>query len=252
MIQLDNAGLVYDPATPVLDGITLAARQGEFVSLLGPSGCGKSSLLRLITGLVEPSRGTVSVDGQPARRFRQTSGGVSLVFQEPRLLPWRNVRRNIALPLELTKVAPADRQALVESSLELIGLRPEDAMKYPRMLSGGMRMRVALARALVTRPSVLLLDEPFAALDDLLRQQLNEELLRIWSERRPTTVFVTHNISEAIFLSQRVVVMANHPGRIKATVDVPFGYPRSHTLRATSEFAKLVGEVGDLLRTETT
>ena len=253
MIQLENASLVYDPATPVLEGITLAVQRGELVSLLGPSGCGKSSLLRLITGLVEPSSsGKVSVDGQPARRFRQSSGGVSLVFQEPRLLPWRNVRRNIALPLELSRVAAADQQALVEASLELIGLRPEDAIKYPRMLSGGMRMRVALARALVTRPSVLLLDEPFAALDDLLRQQLNGELLRIWGERQPTTVFVTHNISEAIFLSQRVIVMASHPGRIKATVDIPFDYPRSHELRATSEFAALVGEVGDLLRMETT
>jgi NitT/TauT family transport system ATP-binding protein len=250
MIQLDNASLAYDPATPVLQGITLVVEQGELVSLLGPSGCGKSSLLRLLTGLVEPTHGTASVDGQPARRFRQTSGGVSLVFQEPRLLPWRNVRRNIALPLELSSVEPADRQALVEASLELIGLRPEDAIKYPRMLSGGMRMRVALARALVTKPSVLLLDEPFSALDDLLRQQLNEELLRIWGERGPTTVFVTHNISEAIFLSQRVIVMASHPGRIKATVEVPFDYPRSHSLRATSEFAKLIGQVGDLLRME--
>jgi len=252
MIQLHDTSLSYDPSTQVLRGISLNVRQGEFVSLLGPSGCGKSSLLRLIAGLVEPSRGQLSIDGQPARRFRQTNRGVSLVFQEPRLLPWRNVRRNIALPLELSKVEPADQQALVQASLELIGLRTEDAIKYPRMLSGGMRMRVALARALVTKPSVLLLDEPFAALDDLLRQQLNEELLRIWGERQPTTVFVTHNISEAIFLSQRVIVMASHPGRIKATIEVPFDYPRSHTLRATGAFGNLVGEVGDLLRMEST
>jgi NitT/TauT family transport system ATP-binding protein len=250
MIQLDDTSLAYDPSTQVLQGLTLSVPRGEFVSLLGPSGCGKSSLLRLIAGLVEPSGGQLSIDSQPPRRFRQANKGVSLVFQEPRLLPWRNVRRNIALPLELTDVKPADQQALIEASLELIGLRPVDAMKYPRMLSGGMRMRVALARALVTNPSVLLLDEPFAALDDLLRQQLNEELLRIWMQRGPTTVFVTHNISEAIFLSQRVVVMASHPGRIKATIEVPFDYPRSYTLRATSEFANLVGEVGDLLRTE--
>ena len=179
MIQLHDASLCFHRSPPVLEGITLRVHQGEFVSLLGPSGCGKSSLLRLITGLVEPSGGEVSVDGQPARHYRQTNNGVSLVFQEPRLLPWRNVRRNIALPLELTRVEPARRRELVEASLELIGLRAEDAVKYPRMLSGGMRMRVALARALVTEPSVLLLDEPFAALDDLLRQQLNEELLRV-------------------------------------------------------------------------
>ncbi|MBC8353430.1 MAG: ABC transporter ATP-binding protein [Planctomycetes bacterium] len=252
MIQLQNASLSYDLATQVLDKITLSVGRGEFVSLLGPSGCGKSTLLRLIAGLVEPSHGQLTVGGQPARRFRQTSNGISLVFQEPRLLPWRNVTRNIALPLELSRVDRADQQAFIEASLELIGLGPQDAAKYPRMLSGGMRMRVALARALVTKPSVLLLDEPFSALDELLRQQLNEELLRIWRERAPTTVFVTHNVSEAIFLSQRVVVMADHPGRIKATVDVPFEYPRSHTLRATREFATLVGEVSDLLRVETT
>jgi NitT/TauT family transport system ATP-binding protein len=205
----------------------------------------------LIAGLVDPSSGELAIDGQSARRFRESNNGVSLLFQEPRLLPWRNVRRNIALPLELSKVPPADQQTLVEASLKLIGLRSADAAKYPRMLSGGMRMRVALARALVTQPSVLLLDEPFAALDDLLRQQLNEELLRIWNERTPTTVFVTHNISEAIFLSQRVVIMASHPGRITAAIEVPFDYPRSHTLRASSEFATLVGQVGDLLRMET-
>lgn len=251
MINLHDTSLSYHPATQILEGITLAVRQGEFVSLLGPSGCGKSSLLRLIAGLVDPTGGELSIDHQPAGLFRRTNHGVSLVFQEPRLLPWRNVRRNIALPLELSKVPPADRQVLVEASLKLIGLRPEDAAKYPRMLSGGMRMRVALARALVTQPSVLLLDEPFAALDDLLRQQLNEELLRMWSERTPTTIFVTHNISEAIFLSQRVVIMTSHPGRIRATIEVPFEYPRSHLLRASSEFAKLVGQVGDLLRVET-
>jgi NitT/TauT family transport system ATP-binding protein len=250
MITLHDTNLRYGPATLVLEGITLDVRQGEFISLLGPSGCGKSSLLRLIAGLVDPTGGELLIEGQTARRFRHSSNGVSLVFQEPRLLPWRNVRRNISLPLELSKVPAADRQALVEASLKLIGLRPEDAGKYPQMLSGGMRMRVALARALVTRPSILLLDEPFAALDELLRQQLNEELLRIWNERTPTTVFVTHNISEAVFLSQRVVVMASRPGRIGATIEVPFDYPRSSTLRASSEFAILVGQVSDLLRVE--
>ena len=215
MITLRDASLRYAPATHLFEGISLAVRQGEFVALLGPSGCGKSSLLRLIAGLMDPTGGELSIHGQSARRFRQSNHGVSLVFQEPRLLPWRNVRRNIAVPLELAQVPSAEQEGLIAASLPLIGLRPQDADKYPRMLSGGMRMRVALARALVTQPSVLLLDEPFAALDDLLRQQLNEELLRIWGERSPTTVFVTHNISEAIFLSQRVVIMASHPGRIR-------------------------------------
>jgi NitT/TauT family transport system ATP-binding protein len=250
MIHLENTSLAYDLAAEVLHEISLSVAKGEFVSVLGPSGCGKSSLLRLVAGLVEPTGGQLTIDEQPARQFRQSCHGVSFVFQEPRLLPWRNVRRNIALPLELSGVEQEQKQELVDAALDLIGLRPEDAAKYPRMLSGGMRMRVALARALVTKPSVLLLDEPFAALDDLLRQQLNEELLRIWTQRSPTTIFVTHNISEAIFLSQRVVVMETHPGRIKSIVDVPFDYPRSHTLRATGDFANLVGEVSELLRVE--
>ncbi len=251
MIELRDASLQYTPDAPVLREIALEIQTGEFVTLLGPSGCGKSSLLRLIAGLANPSGGEVVIDKQAPKAYRSQQEGVSLVFQEPRLLPWRNVTRNIALPLELSGVAAAKQRSLVEASLKLIGLRAEDAAKYPRMLSGGMRMRVALARALVTQPSVLLLDEPFAALDDLLRQQLNEELLRIWSERKPTTVFVTHNISEAIFLSQRIVVMSSHPGRIQAVIDVPFDFPRSHALRATSEFASLCGEVGAMLRKAT-
>ncbi|MEX0819531.1 MAG: ABC transporter ATP-binding protein [Pirellulaceae bacterium] len=250
MIQLQDASLCYDSATPVLEAISLTVRRGELVSVLGPSGCGKSTLLRLVAGLAAPTSGEVSIGGLSAQAYRRQYHGVSLVFQEPRLLPWRNVSRNIGLPLELSRVERAEQRALIESSLELIGLRAEDAAKYPRMLSGGMRMRVALARALVTQPSVLLLDEPFAALDDLLRQQLNEELLRVWGERGPTTIFVTHNIAEAIFLSQRVIVLASHPGRVKAAIDVPFDYPRSHTLRATSKFADLVGEVSDRIRME--
>lgn len=247
MIELQATTLRYDPAT-ILEDINLSVAAGEFVSVLGPSGCGKSSLLRLVAGLVEPSGGSVLVDGTSASAYRQAERGVALVFQEPRLLPWRNVFNNISLPLELSHVSADRRRDLVTTSLELIGLLPNDAEKYPRMLSGGMRMRVALARALVTQPNVLLLDEPFAALDDLLRQQLNEELLRIWVERSPTTVFVTHNISEAIFLSQRVIVMDNQPGRIKTEVAVSFEYPRQQELRATPQFGELVGEVTNALR----
>ncbi|MCA9123380.1 MAG: ABC transporter ATP-binding protein [Planctomycetales bacterium] len=234
----------------MLRNVAITVRRGEFVTVLGPSGCGKSSLLRLIAGLTQPTAGEVLIDERAPTAYRRLRDSISLVFQEPRLLPWRNVRRNIALPLELSRVAVVEQETLVRASLNLIGLRPEDATKYPRMLSGGMRMRVALARALVTRPAVLLLDEPFAALDEILRQQMNEELLRIWGEQTPTTIFVTHNVSEAIFLSQRVIVMASHPGRIQATIEVPFSYPRSHTLRASSEFGALVGHVSDLLRKE--
>jgi len=248
MLELRSASLRYDQSPWILRDVSLQVRQGEFVSLLGPSGCGKSSLLRLAAGLVEPSSGAVFVRGQPACQYRQAQHGIALVFQEPRLLPWRNVAQNIALPLELLHAPRAEQQRLVQASLGLIGLRAADAGKYPRMLSGGMRMRVALARALVTEPKVLLLDEPFAALDDLLRQQLNEELLRIWRQRGTTNVFVTHNISEAVFLSQRVVIMQGHPGRIQAEIEVPFDYPRSHALRATAEFASLAGKVSGILR----
>ena len=251
MIDIRSASLCYSRDAWVLREVALSVQRGAFITLLGPSGCGKSSLLRLEAGLEKPSDGCVLIDEVAPQEFRQRKRGISLVFQEPRLLPWRNVIRNIALPLEISKGNADEQQALIDASLELIGLRADDATKFPRMLSGGMRMRVALARALVTQPNVLLLDEPFAALDDLLRQQLNEELLRIWEERKPTTIFVTHNISEAIFLSQRVVVLASHPGRIRATIEVPFEYPRSHTVRASSEFGALVGQVGDLLRAET-
>ncbi len=223
--------------------VSLNVRRGELISLVGPSGCGKSTLLRMIAGLMAPTGGTLSVQAGSANHSR-----TAFVFQDSNLLPWRTVFDNIRLPLELRGAAWAEQLAAVESSLKLIGLKPEDAVKRPRMLSGGMRMRVSLARALVTKPELLLLDEPFAALDDLLRQQLNEELLRIWTEQRWTGVFVTHNVAEAVFLSQRVLVMSKSPGTIIADIAVPFGHPRDLDLRSTAEFAKLTGEVSRRLR----
>ena len=167
--------------------VSLSVRRGELISLVGPSGCGKSTLLRMIAGLMAPTAGTLSVRAGSVNDSR-----TAFVFQDSNLLPWRTVFDNIRLPLELRGEAWVEQLAAVESSLKLIGLKPDDATKRPRMLSGGMRMRVSLARALVTKPELLLLDEPFAALDDLLRQQLNEELLRIWTEQRWTGLFVTH------------------------------------------------------------
>ncbi len=207
--------------------------------MIGPSGCGKTSILRLVAGLETPSRGQVQVSGRPR---------IAYVFQDPNLLPWRTVAGNIRLPLELMRVPRAQSDQAVLDCLTRVGLQLRDAGKYPRMLSGGMRMRVSLARALVTRPDILLLDEPFAALDEMLRQQLNEDLLRIWEQQRPTALFVTHNVSEAVFLSQRVLVMQAHPGRIVRQVDVPFAAPRQMTLRDTAPFWQLTAEISQWLR----
>lgn len=223
--------------------VSLSVRRGELISLVGPSGCGKSTLLRMIAGLLSPTDGELRVQSGAVGDSR-----IAFVFQDSNLLPWRSVFDNIRLPLELRGVPIDEQRTAVENSLTLIGLKPNDSAKRPRMLSGGMRMRVSLARALVTRPELLLLDEPFAALDDLLRQQLNEELLRIWTEQRWTGIFVTHNVAEAVFLSERVLVMSKSPGRLVADIAVPFEHPRDPELRSSPEFAKLTGEVSRCLR----
>jgi len=231
--------VAFDTRHPVLEGADLEIAGGDFVALVGPSGCGKSTALRLMAGLLEPTAGTVG--GSEDSR-------VALVFQEPNLLPWRTVAENIRLPLELLGVEARETQQRVGESLELIGFGQADAVKRPRELSGGMRMRVSLARALVTRPDVLLLDEPFAALDDLLREQLNEELLEIHSARGTTAVFVTHNVSEAVFLADRVVVMPATTGGEFVHIPVDFSRPRNAALRATADFARLAGDVSRCLR----
>jgi len=231
-----------------LQSVRCDVRRGEFVAILGPSGCGKSTLLRLVAGLIAPTSGTLTVAGADPVTARQTGTRVAFVFQDPTLLPWRTVADNIRLPLELQGTPRATHESQIQSSLRLIGLSEADAGKRPRMLSGGMRMRVSLARALITDPDLLLLDEPFAALDDVLRQQLNEELVRIWQQTEWTGLFVTHNVSEAVFLSQRVLVMSSRPGRIAAEITVPFAYPRLPTLRGEPEFARLTVELSQRLR----
>lgn len=231
-----------------LRGVSVSVPRGQFVSLLGPSGCGKSTLLRLIAGLLSPTTGTLTVADQTPAQARKASTRMAFVFQDPTLLPWRTVEQNLRLPLELQGVPAAEHAALISSALKLIGLQDSDARKRPRMLSGGMRMRVSLARALVTSPELLLLDEPFAALDDVLRQQLNEELVRLWREKQWTAVFVTHNVSEAVFLSERVIVMSSRPGTLLADVPIPFPYPRTPELRGTLEFARMTTELSTRLR----
>lgn len=239
LIAMRDIEMTFGDAPPTLSGINVSFQRGEFVSIIGPSGCGKSTLLRIVAGLLTPTGGSLSAEDAAEKAF---------VFQEPTLLPWRSVLGNIGLPLELRGCPSREIEQAVSRNFQLVGLSPDDAAKRPKMLSGGMRMRVSLARALVTEPDLMLLDEPFAALDDMMRQRLNEDLLRLWTANGWTGLFVTHNVAEAVFLSQRVLVMSAQPGQISHEVIVPFDYPRSPDLRGESEFAKLTRELSNLLR----
>ncbi len=240
--------MTFDARHAALTELSLQIRAGEFVSVVGPSGCGKSTLLRMIAGLIDPTVGELTVAGLAPAEARRRAQQVAFVFQDPTLLPWRNVADNIRLPLELEGASLSEQDQSILKSLMLIGLSLSDAVKFPRMLSGGMRMRVSLARALVTGPDLLLLDEPFGALDEITRQRLGEDLLGIWTQKRWTAVFVTHNVAEAVFLSERILVMSSGPGQIVAEIAVPFPYPRSPELRADAEFARLTGQVSRQLR----
>lgn len=211
--------------------------QGEFISLIGPSGCGKSTLLKLIAGLDVPTRGEVRVAGQVVKKPLRSA---SVSFQKPTLLPWRNVVDNVLLPIEMRNGRPskADREYAMQL-IEMMGLQ-DFATHYPRELSGGMEQRAAIARSLVTRPELLLMDEPFGALDEFTREDLNEELLSLWQTEPKTVVFVTHSISEAVFLSDRIVVMSARPGRIVDVIDVNLPRPRNADTRTSPEFNELV------------
>lgn len=249
VVSAAGVGLVFPGGTIALHDVAVDVAQGTFVSLVGPSGCGKSTLLRLVAGLLQPTTGTISVSGCSPAEARRVHHNVSFVFQDATLLPWRTVAANVRLPFELDHTPRPIATRRVEEALTLVGLQ-EFARAYPHQLSGGMRMRVSLARALASHPDLLLLDEPFAALDEITRQRLNEELLRLWERDRWTALFVTHNVYEAVFLSTRVLVMSRRPGRIVADLVVPFDHPRSPQLRATPAFAALAGEVSQCLRRE--
>ncbi len=224
-----------------LSNVNLEIKQGEFISLLGPSGCGKTTLLRTIADLQEKSSGTISVRGLSPREIRlQKKYGI--VFQSPVLYEWRTVRRNVCMPMELLGMPKKDRTKRVTKMLELVGLM-EFGEKYPHELSGGMQQRVNIARALAIRPEILLMDEPFSALDEFTKEKLHEDLLRIWQRTNKTILFVTHNIQEAVFLSDRVVVLSPHPGRVSAIVDIDLPRPRPIQMKETQEFNALVSKV---------
>ncbi|WP_019181461.1 ABC transporter ATP-binding protein [Microbacterium yannicii] len=230
-----------------LDGIELTVREGEFVSLIGPSGCGKSTLLRLIADLDTATSGTIEVFGKPAARARRDQD-YGIAFQQAGLLPWRTVAANIALPLEVHGVGSAQRKARVAPLADLVGLS-DFADRYPDQLSGGMQQRVAIARALAEQPRLLLMDEPFGALDEMTRERMQAELSRIAAETGAAVVFVTHSIPEAVFLSDRVVVMSPRPGRITTVISTGFGgdLPRADSLRETPEFFARVTAVREAL-----
>jgi NitT/TauT family transport system ATP-binding protein len=248
VVRLDGVTKTFPQGNvTALEEIDLAVTQGEFISLIGPSGCGKSTLLRVIGDLVQPTAGTVTVNGKSARQARN-DGDYGIVFQDSVLFDWRTVARNIALPLEMLGWDRDRRRARVREMLTLVELSGF-ADHHPWQLSGGMQQRVSIARALAFEPPLLLMDEPFGALDEMTRERLNLELLSIWQKLGSTIVFVTHSISEAVFLSTRVIVMSPRPGRIAGEVEIDLPYPRTVETHEDPRFFDLVTQVRELLRT---
>jgi NitT/TauT family transport system ATP-binding protein len=249
-VRLSNVEKVFGTpgagTTRALEDINLAIAPGEFVSLIGPSGCGKSTLLRIVGDLISPTAGEVEVNGKPAHRAR-LERDYGMVFQAPVLFDWRTVEGNVRLPLELLGVDRRQRAERAHAMIELVELGGF-TRHYPHQLSGGMQQRVAIARALVLEPALLLMDEPFGALDEMTRERLNAEVLRIWGKTRTTIIFVTHSIPEAVFLSTRVVVMSPRPGRITNVIDIDLGQPRNEQTRETERYFELVTEVRESLR----
>jgi len=232
------AGLqkVFDSNVVAIDHLSLEIQPGEFVAILGPSGCGKSTLLRIIAGLEKPTAGTIEINREK----------IAYVFQDAHLLPWRNVLQNAVLPLELMRTNRSDRTAAAREALEQVGL--VDAVEqYPAQLSGGMKMRVSLARALVTKPDFLLLDEPFAALDEINRQKLDEQLRQLWTRHRMTVIFVTHSTAEATFLANRAIVLSTRPGRIVADLPIDLPEDRRSDVRSSPKFAEITHQIYEAL-----
>ncbi len=236
VVSFQMVDKIYTTGTIALNKFDLSIKEGEFVSFLGPSGCGKSTALRMVAGLGGPTAGKVEVFGKNPMEVIKSSNDVAYVFQEANLLPWRTVLDNVVLPLELRS---SDKKARLEDAvhvLEKVGLK-DHLKSYPRQLSGGMKMRVSIARALAAKPKLLLMDEPFAALDEMTRQTLQTDLLNIWEKENMTVLFVTHNVYEAVYLSSKIAVMSARPGRLSNLLDVDLAYPRERT---TSQFSQYV------------
>jgi len=246
VVELRGVGKRFASGVEALDGIDLAVRRGEFVSLVGPSGCGKSTLLRIVAGLTPPTRGTcrLSLGDTPGKPI--PAGRIGFVFQDPTLMPWRTVAGNVELPFRIAaRVGSAERDRAA-AALRAVGLAGFEGA-YPHQLSGGMRMRVSIARALVTDPELLLLDEPFAALDEITRFALNDDLLRLWEARRPTVLFVTHSVFESVYLSSRIAIMTARPGHVAADLPVTLPQPRDRAVRTTPGYAAMCESVSAAL-----
>jgi NitT/TauT family transport system ATP-binding protein len=246
VVEVQSAEKIFANGFRGLAPIDLSIRRGEFVSLIGPSGCGKSTLLKLIANLIEPSDGKLRWWRGDFSRVGQSGRRLAFVFQDPTLMPWARVENNVRLPLDFAGVDREAGRARVARALEQVELTPA-ARRYPRQLSGGMRMRVSIARALVTDPDLLLMDEPFGALDEFTRNRLDEDLARLSWERHLTSVFVTHSIYEAVFLSSRIIVMAAQPGRVFSQFTVDEARPRGEDFRTSSRFAALCRDLSALL-----
>ena len=237
LVDFKNVAMKFPNGTVALTGVDITVKRGEFVTVVGPSGCGKSTLLRIASGLETASEGTVTV----------TTDRIGYVFQDATLLAWRDVQRNVELLAELNKQPKAERREKAKAAIDLVGLTGFEK-NLPKQLSGGMKMRTSLARSLTLEPELFLFDEPFGALDEITRERLNDELLRLFVEKQFAGLFITHSVSEAVYLSTKVVVMSGRPGSIVGTFDVPFPMPRDPDIRFTARFAELVGEVSHALR----
>ena len=245
-ISLLSAEMTYPNGVQALRPVDLTIEEGEFITLLGPSGCGKSTLLKLVAGLLEPSDGRLLLWRKPVHRLDESGRKLAFVFQSPTLMPWASVQANVRLPLDMAGVPKAEADERVKEALALVGL-DKFATALPRALSGGMQMRVSIARGLVMQPDLLLMDEPFGALDEITRHKLDADLLELWRKKKLTVIFVTHSIHEAVFLSSRVIMMASRPGRVVEELRIDEPYPRNADFMLTPRFAAYARQLHDSL-----